>query len=425
MNTTIRRWQWCIVAVMMLVLLMPASIVFASSQALPWGVDRIDADLVHPFTKGAGVKIAILDTGVDLDHPDFRIAGSISLIPGIATADDDHGHGTLVAGIIAALDNGIGTLGVAPEAELYAVKVLNEYGTGSLGVIQSGIEWAIQNHMNIINLSMGSTMEWPVTVQDTLKKAYDAGILVIAGAGNGGTAEGTTNCIWAPARYSPMLAVGATDESDNRLAESSTGDALELMAPGNNAYSTTRGGGYGTLNKTSAAAAYATGIAALMIAGGSISNSQVRQILKDTARDLGVTGRDNQYGYGLVNALNAVNVARNTTPKETTTATTAIQSTTTTAITPMQSTVTTGVTVVQNTANTDIIAPVTAIELNGIQGNPGFYRSEVQVTLIARDNDGGSGVANTEYSLDGGKTWNRYDNPFTIKEEGKTQGISD
>jgi subtilisin len=292
-----------------MLLSIPANAVSTGSQVLLWGLYRTNTDKVHQFTRGEGVKIAILDTGVDLNHPDLRVAGSISFVPG-SSADDNQGHGTLVAGIISALDNGMSTIGVAPEAEIYAVKVLNEYGSGAISVIQSGMEWAMQNHMDIIFLGMGSAMEWPLSVQDVMRRAYDAGILLVAGAGNGGAISGNTESIWAPARYEPVIAIGAIDELNHRIRKSSTGEGLELVAPGLNIYSTALDGGYGMLSNTSAAAAYVTGVAALVIATSGLSNVEVRNILQETAVDLGPNGWDKAYGYGLVNAYDSVNKAR-------------------------------------------------------------------------------------------------------------------
>lgn len=273
-----------------------------TGQALPWGVDRIDAEVAHQSNKGTGVRVAILDTGIDLDHTDLRVAGGVSMLPDIPTADDDNGHGTLVAGIVAALDNGEGVVGVAPEAEIYAVKVLNQSGSGSLGAILAGIEWAVDNQMQVINMSIGSSMEWPTLVQDALQRAWDAGIVIVAGAGNGGNAEGTGDNIWAPGRYAPVIAVGATDGTDKRYSLSCTGATLELMAPGVNVNSTARGGGYGGISCTSAASPHAAGLAALLIASGITTNVEVRQALRNGARDLGAPGWDPQYGWGLINA---------------------------------------------------------------------------------------------------------------------------
>ena len=278
----------------------------ATEQVLPWGVAQIGTELAHSQNKGQGVKVAILDTGIDLDHPDLRVAGDVTFVPWTNSGDDDNGHGTMVAGIVAALDNGVGTVGVAPEVELYAVKVLDSEGEGTCRAIRRGIEWAIDNNMQVINMSFGCISNLSHEVKVALNKAYQAGIVLIAAAGNGGTTGGDGNNIWAPARYTPVIAVGAIDELDNRYSSSNTGDTLELVAPGVNICSTRKGGGYASITATSAASPHVAGVAALLIASGITSNAEVRQILQETAEDFGPSGWDSWYGYGLVNATDAL-----------------------------------------------------------------------------------------------------------------------
>ena len=357
-------------------------------EVLPWGIDRIDAEVVQDQNKGQGVRVAILDTGIDLDHPDLRVAGNVTFVPETTSGDDDHGHGTMVAGIVAALDNEIGVVGVAPEAELYSVKVLNQNGSGVCSVILSGIEWAIDNDMQVINMSFGSLGGLPVSLIEALQKAHQAGIVLVAGAGN----SGDLDIIYGPARYEAVIAVGATNQQDARASFSCTGSTLELMAPGVGIPSTARGGGYSSGSGTSLSTPHVTGMAALLIASGVLSNVEVRQLLRDTTQDLGASGWDSWYGYGLVSAAEAMAV----TSPETITSNNASS----------------------NNESTDKIPPTTTIEISGLQGNEGWYRSEVTVELTAADNVGGSGVAETQYSLDGGRTWQSYGEPFTIAQEG-------
>ena len=180
---------------------------------------------MHSQNKGQGVKVAILDTGIDLDHPDLRVAGDVTFVPQTTSGDDDHGHGTMVAGVIAALDNGIGIVGIAPEVELYSVKVLNKYGAGVMSLILSGIEWAVDNNMQVINMSFGGLMNLPSSIKEALEKAYQAGIVIVGGAGN----AGDQGIIAAPARYESVIAVGAVNQQDMRASFSGTGAGLELV----------------------------------------------------------------------------------------------------------------------------------------------------------------------------------------------------
>ena len=351
-----------------------------AGEVLPWGEDRVDAELVHPSNKGTGVKVAILDSGIDLDHPDLAVAGDVTFVSGTTTGDDDNGHGTLVAGIVGALDNDIGVIGVAPEASLYAVKVLNQNGSTVSSSVLSGIEWSVDNNMQVINMSFGGILNWPSTVVAALDNAYSAGIVIVAGAGNGGDASGEGNNIWSPARYQPVIAVGATDSGDARYTSSSTGYTMELAAPGVSIYSTAMGGDYGYITGTSASSPHAAGVATLLIASGVTSNVDVRYRLRNSAEDLGATGWDTQFGKGMVNADLAINFSE----------------------------------------PPDQTAPITTISLSGTLGEGGWYISDVEVTLTATDNPGGSGVAETKYSLDAGETWQTYISPFTVTAEGTT-----
>jgi len=266
-----------------------------------WGVKHIGAGDVHPYNKGAGINVAIIDTGINLNHSDLAVAGDVTFVDGTSTGNDDNGHGTHCAGIVAALDNDIGVVGVAPEASIYAVKVLNSSGSGYLSDVVAGIEWAIDNNMDIISMSLGTDYNY-LTLRDACDNAYAAGILLVAAAGNDysirrGSERDTVDY---PARYDSVIAVGATNDSDVKASWSSTGAALELAAPGVNIYSTYLGNGYTTKSGTSMACPHVAGVAALILVAG--SDSGVRTTLQDTADDLGDSDWDKWYGYGLVDA---------------------------------------------------------------------------------------------------------------------------
>ena len=288
---------------------------------LPWGIDRIDAEIVWGGADGAtdvipgrnagdGIKVAIIDSGIDYDHPDLaaNYRGGYDFVNNDNDPMDDEGHGTHCAGIVAAVDNGIGVIGVAPEVELYAVKVLDYDGEGWLSDIIAGFNWAVDNGMNIISYSAGSP-SYSTARQQACDNAYDAGLLIVAAAGNDGNPSGTGDTVIYPARYASVIAVAATDQYDQRTAFSATGPDVELAAPGDNIYSTYWPAPYASLPGTSMACPHVSGAAALVWAAyPDWSNDDVRFVLQNTAEDLGNPGRDEWYGYGLVDAAAAVQI---------------------------------------------------------------------------------------------------------------------
>jgi subtilisin len=274
-----------------------------TDEVIPWGVDRIDADLAWQYSTGKKVRVAVIDTGIDMDHPDLQanIHGGINTIapspqyPDPDNFDDDHGHGTFVAGIIAAVDNNIGVIGVAPNAWLYGVKVLNSGGAGYISDIIEGIEWCIDKDMQVINMSFGGL--YSEALQDACDAAWDHGCILVACLGTSGVSY--------PAGYSSVIGVAATDRDDIQWYE--YGEELELVAPGEGILSTVPGGGYAVMTGTSFGCPHVAGTAALVIARHPLyTNSVVRVILQRTAEDLGAPGWDPYYGYGMVDALEAV-----------------------------------------------------------------------------------------------------------------------
>ena len=226
---------------------------------------------------------------------------------------DFDGHGTHCAGIVAAVKgNDIGVIGVAPEADLYAVKVFSDDCSGSYSDVIEALEWCIGNNdIQVISMSFGSkyTAGDP-GIEPWIDDAYDAGILLVGAAGN--EYSGVDTVVY-PARYANVIAVAATNSGDNIASFSSTGPDVELAAPGVGIYSTVPGG-YGTKDGTSMACPHVAGTAALVIVSGITGSGAVRARLQNTADDLGATGKDNLYGCGLVDADEAVPPAPNTPP---------------------------------------------------------------------------------------------------------------
>ncbi len=268
-----------------------------------WGVKRIGAGLVHDsLNKGTGVKVAVIDTGMDYNHPDLNSNywGGYDFVNDDSDPMDDNGHGTHVAGTIAALDDGMGVVGVAPEAHLYALKVLSSSGSGSYSDVIAALQWCVDNGIQVTNNSYGSSVDAGISVKKAFDNAYyNYGIINVSSAGNSGDSSGSGDTVTYPARYDSVIAVAATNQRDQRASWSSTGPGLEISAPGLSIYSTLIGGGYGTKSGTSMASPHVAGTVALMIAAGV---SDVRGQLQSTADDLGATGWDSQYGYGLVDA---------------------------------------------------------------------------------------------------------------------------
>ena len=273
-----------------------------------WGVKQIGAGIAQAEgITGAGVKVAIIDTGINYTHPELAAVykGGYDFVNNDADPMDDNGHGTHVAGIIAAADNGVGVVGIAPNVELYAIKVMDANGSGSWSVILAGLDWAVANGVQITNNSYGG-QDYSSIVEAAFQNAWNNGILSIAAAGNSG-GDSTKDTTLYPARYNSVMAVAATDTNKVRTSFSSTGPATEISAPGLNINSTWLGGGYKVLSGTSMASPHVVGVAALVkSAHPDWDNKTIRGQLDAGADDLGITGYDNLYGFGLVNALKAV-----------------------------------------------------------------------------------------------------------------------
>jgi hypothetical protein len=276
-----------------------------SPEEAQWDLIAANAKLAwKEGITGKGVKVAILDTGIT-SHPDLRISGGISKVQYTTSFADDNGHGTHIAGIVGALRNNVGMVGVAPDIQLYAVKVLDHSGQGYLSDVLSGIDWAISNSMNIINVSLGTTEDSQL-LHDIVNKAHQKGIIVVGASGNSGNNEGTGDNINYPAKYSSVLSVAAVDENLVRAPFSSTGEKIDFTAPGVNILSTHFEGGYAYGSGTSQAAPHVTGLLALLKQEyPTKSNEELVAILKTYTKDLGIPGKDNWYGLGLAqyNAL--------------------------------------------------------------------------------------------------------------------------
>lgn len=282
----------------------------SSAQTVTYGYEKVGMRSLTPSTlTGAGVKIGILDSGIDASHPDLvrRVVGGECLMTIIKTNGcpdgymDDSGHGTHVAGIIAANNNTFGTVGVAPASSLYAIKVLDGNGMGSTSTLIAGIEWAIRQKLDMINISITAPVYEPA-LEKVLQKAYDSGMLIVAAAGNTGPPSSSLgSSVEYPAKFASVIAVSSIDANDNMDPLSSTGPEVEFSAPGVKIYSLYPGADFTTASGTSMAAPFVTGVAALYKQKyPDMTNKQIRALLQKNAKDLGTAGRDAKYGYGLV-----------------------------------------------------------------------------------------------------------------------------
>lgn len=261
-----------------------------------WNLNAIHAQNAWSdgFT-GKGIKIAIIDSGV-ASHQDLNIKAGVSFVGD--SYSDGHGHGTHIAGIIAASHNGFGVAGIAPDAEIYAVKAIKDDGIGDVEAVIQAIDWAIHNDMDIINLSFGD-LEQSDILHEAIIRAKQAGILIIAASGNEGTAQGTGNTMIYPARHEEVIAVSSVNKNMQRSTFSSTGATNDFSAPGEEIYSTYLNGQYATYQGTSLAAPHIAGLFALLMEQFPYLNTdELYDAMKVYTQDLGTPGFDEWYGYG-------------------------------------------------------------------------------------------------------------------------------
>jgi len=312
----------------------------SSYSDVQWNMKMINAtkvwDSFYPSLNGAalgkGVRVAVLDTGVLYTHPDLkgRVVWCVNTVltktyrgTDLSKCTDRNGHGTHVTGIIAALINNAGVAGVASNVTVYIVKVLNDAGSGTYTDIAEGIIEAVKgpdgvvgtaDDAKILSMSLGGSSDSSV-LHDAVTWAYQNGAVLVAAAGNSGDGDPSTDNVSYPARYPEVIAVAAVDSSYNVASWSSDGPEVDVAAPGVNILSTYLRNGYATLSGTSMATPHVTGVVALIqalrLASGKslLTPSQVYDVLTSTAVDINAKGFDVFTGYGLVDAIAAVNKA--------------------------------------------------------------------------------------------------------------------
>jgi thermitase len=268
-----------------------------------WGLPRIQAPTAWDRVGGgAGVRVAILDTGI-ANHPDLagKVVGAQDFVSSASGTTDRHGHGTHVAGTVAAVaNNNHGVVGVAWSASVLNAKVLGDGGAGSLSSVANGIVWAADNGAKVISMSLGANLDCTSTIQDAATYAWSKGAVLVAAAGNDGQ-----NDVHTPANCNRILPVGATDSNDNRAAFSNYGAGVPIAAPGVMIISTANSGDYLWMSGTSMATPHVAGVAALVWASayGTGNQAVVNRLLSTADR---IAGTGSYWVNGRVNAAAAV-----------------------------------------------------------------------------------------------------------------------
>lgn len=273
-----------------------------------WHLPKVSAPTAWDTTTGsAAVTVAVVDSGVQANHPDLsgRVLAGYDFVNSDSDPADDNGHGTAVAGVAAAQGNdGIGVAGAAWNVSILPVKVMNSSGSGSYSAIANGITYAADRGAKIINLSLGGTSS-SSTLQNAVSYAWNKGCVIIAAAGN----NASSSTVY-PAAYPNVVAVSATTSSDTLASFSSYGSFVDLSAPGENITTSWLNSSYVTISGTSFSSPLTAGVAALAISRNpALSNVQVASLLTANTDDLGAVGYDIYFGSGRLNAAKVVAAA--------------------------------------------------------------------------------------------------------------------
>nr|WP_106342043.1 S8 family peptidase [Laceyella sediminis] len=270
---------------------------FSSRQ---YGPQKIQAPQAWDIAEGSGAKIAIVDTGVQSNHPDLagKVVGGWDFVDNDSTPQDGNGHGTHCAGIAAAVtNNSTGIAGTAPKASILAVRVLDNSGSGTWTAVANGITYAADQGAKVISLSLGGTVG-NSGLQQAVDYAWSKGSVVVAAAGNAGNTAPNY-----PAYYSNAIAVASTDQNDNKSSFSTYGSWVDVAAPGSSIYSTYPTSTYASLSGTSMATPHVAGVAGLLASQGR-SAANIRAAIENTADKISGTGT--YWAKGRVNAYKAV-----------------------------------------------------------------------------------------------------------------------
>lgn len=266
---------------------------------------QINATKAWRTTTGSSLLVGVLDTGVDATHPD--LIGKVTASDGSEEdLADDIGHGTEVAGIIAAnTNNKQGIAGISWGTKVLSLKVTDSLGQARISTVAQALDKAYASGVKIVQISL-STNQFSQTFRNVIKEAQDRGILIISTSGNTGIQE-----LRYPAAFSGVIGVGAVDQNKKKESYSTTGDHVTLVAPGTSIFTTSLDSSYDSVTGTSFAAPQVAGAAALVWSiAPDLRSDEVREILTESADDLGTLGKDKLYGYGLLNTEKAVELAK-------------------------------------------------------------------------------------------------------------------
>jgi subtilisin len=278
---------------------------------IPWGVYQVRAPQAWRQATGQSVRIGVIDTGIDATHPDLRhcIGRGVNFVNRSRLPLDDNGHGTHIAGTIAGSGSGPqGVVGVAPRAIIHAVKAFDHSGSAYVSDIIAGIDWCVQNDLDIINMSFGMKT-YNRSLELAVQNAYRAGKVIVASSGN----DGKKSFIDYPARFPQVISVGATTQANKIAPFTNRGLRIDVFAPGENIYSAWLNGKYNELSGTSMATSHVSGVIALMLSvRPGLRPAQIKELLRKSSISLSKkkTGRS----AGRLHARRALNVLLQGTP---------------------------------------------------------------------------------------------------------------
>jgi len=271
-------------------------------QEIPWGVQKLKAPECWQSFSGEEIRVGVIDTGVDANHPDLK--DNVKELTGTYKKNlisDDNGHGSHVSGTIAALNNDIGVVGVAPGAKIISVKAFDKNGSGQLSGILEAIDWCINSKVDVINMSFGIPND-SNALKRAIQEAYDSDIVLVAAAGNTGKKDG----VLFPAKYEEVIAVTACDKRGTFAPFSSQGKEVDFIAPGVDVLSCYNNGGYVLMSGTSMACPHVSGACALILSKKRLKPTEVKEVLARTARSLGYSKE--KQGAGFIDVKKALSL---------------------------------------------------------------------------------------------------------------------